>query len=101
MDEIVVTGKHSDLFGIASSASEGTASGVELRARPLARRGEALETVSRNGGDPTRGWRLDRKDRDIEYFYSSQLRNESAPVDDIHFHPAEPRMFRARVTYKF
>lgn len=44
---------------------------------------------------------LDRRDRDIEYFYSSQLRSEAAAVDDIHFHPAEPRMFRARVTYKF
>ncbi len=45
MDEIVVTGKRSDLLGIAPSASEGTASGAELRARPLMRRGEALETV--------------------------------------------------------
>jgi len=60
MDEIVVTGKRSDLLGIAPSASEGTASGEELRARPLMRRGEALETVPgmvvtqhAGGGRPT------------------------------------------------
>ena len=41
LDEIVVTGKRSDLLGIAPAASEGTASGEELRARPLqSRRGE-------------------------------------------------------------
>jgi len=72
-------------------------------------KGRETMTVNANVGYRTTHWEgvleclnvLDRKDRDIEYFYSSQLRNEAAPVDDIHFHPAEPRMFRARVTYRF
>jgi outer membrane receptor protein involved in Fe transport len=76
-------------------------------------KGRQTFTVNANVGYRTTHWEgvleclnvLDRKDRDIEYFYESrlpsQLRNEPDPVPDIHFHPAEPRMFRARVTYKF
>jgi outer membrane receptor protein involved in Fe transport len=30
----------------------------------------------------------------IDYYYASQLANESAPVNDIHFHPVEPLSFR-------
>jgi hypothetical protein len=30
----------------------------------------------------------------IDYYYASQLRNESAPVNDIHFHPVEPLALR-------
>jgi hypothetical protein len=37
---------------------------------------------------------FNRKANDIEYYYPSQLRNEAAPVNDIHFHPAEPRTAR-------
>jgi len=37
---------------------------------------------------------FNRKSNDIEYYYPSQLRNETSPVDDIHFHPAEPRTAR-------
>lgn len=37
---------------------------------------------------------FDRKVNDIEYYYPSQLRNETSPVNDIHFHPAEPRSAR-------
>ena len=37
---------------------------------------------------------FDRKDSDIAYFYASQLKGEAAPVDDIHFHPVEPRTVR-------
>ncbi|HMN83738.1 MAG TPA: TonB-dependent receptor [Burkholderiaceae bacterium] len=37
---------------------------------------------------------LNRRVDDIEYFYTSRLRGEAAPVDDRHFHPAEPRVFR-------
>lgn len=45
---------------------------------------------------------FDREDNDIEYYYTSRLPGEdSAGVDDIHFHPTEPRTFRFRVTYKF
>ena len=35
-----------------------------------------------------------RRDSAIDYFYASQLKGEAAPVEDIHFHPIEPRSFR-------
>lgn len=44
---------------------------------------------------------LDRKANDIAYFYESQLAGESAPVEDIHFHPVEPRALRATVEVMF
>lgn len=44
---------------------------------------------------------FDRGDNDIEYFYESRPAGESAGVEDIHFHPTEPRTFRLRVTYRF
>jgi hypothetical protein len=44
---------------------------------------------------------LDSKANDITYYYESQLRNEAAPVADIHFHPVEPRTFRLAATLKF
>jgi hypothetical protein len=31
---------------------------------------------------------------DIDYYYASRLPGETAPVNDIHTHPAEPRTFR-------
>ena len=34
---------------------------------------------------------LDAKDYDMVYFYESQLANEAAPVEDIHFHPVHPQ----------
>ncbi|MEX1197523.1 MAG: TonB-dependent receptor [Pseudohongiellaceae bacterium] len=37
---------------------------------------------------------LDQDEHDITYFYESQLAGETTPAEDIHFHPAEPRMFR-------
>ncbi|MDR2220099.1 MAG: TonB-dependent receptor [Methylobacillus sp.] len=37
---------------------------------------------------------FDRKVSDIDYYYASRLSGEAAPVDDIHTHPAEPRMVR-------
>jgi hypothetical protein len=40
-----VTSKADDLFGVASSASSGTASSADLAARPYLRRGEILETI--------------------------------------------------------
>lgn len=42
---------------------------------------------------------LDRNDRDIEYFYESQLPVEASPVEDVHFHPSEPRQVRVNITY--
>ncbi|HUL91678.1 MAG TPA: TonB-dependent receptor [Burkholderiales bacterium] len=44
---------------------------------------------------------FDRKANDIEYYYASQLRSEAAPVNDIHFHPAEPRTFRVSLVTHF
>lgn len=44
---------------------------------------------------------FDSNDRDIEYFYESQLLNESAPVEDRHFHVFEPRSVRASLTWYY
>ena len=38
---------------------------------------------------------------DIEYWYDSQLPNETAPVFDRHIHPAEPRTFRLTFAHRF
>ena len=43
----------------------------------------------------------DRKDSAIDYYYASQLKGESAAVDDIHFHPIESRSFRLTLTANF
>jgi outer membrane receptor protein involved in Fe transport len=44
---------------------------------------------------------LDAEDNDITYFYESRLPGEATPVEDIHFHPVEPRTLRATVTVSF
>ena len=44
---------------------------------------------------------FDREDSDIEYFYGSQLPGETAPVDDVHFHPVEPFTVRLSFTARF
>jgi hypothetical protein len=44
---------------------------------------------------------LDRDDDDIAYFFESRLPWESTGVEDIHFHPANPRAIRALLKYKF
>ncbi len=44
---------------------------------------------------------FDREANDITYFYESQLPGEAAPVEDIHFHPVEPRTLRATVELAF
>ncbi len=38
---------------------------------------------------------------DIDYLYESQLRGESSPAEDVHFHPAEPRQLRLVVDWRF
>jgi hypothetical protein len=45
LDTVRVTGRIANLIGSARSASEGHVGAVELRARPLSREGELLETV--------------------------------------------------------
>jgi outer membrane receptor protein involved in Fe transport len=44
---------------------------------------------------------FDREVNDIAYFYESQLPGEAAPVEDLHFHPAEPRTVRATLELRF
>lgn len=44
---------------------------------------------------------LDSKVSDIDYYYASQLVGESAPVNDIHTHPAEPRTLRLTLRMSF
>ncbi|MGF1644392.1 MAG: TonB-dependent receptor [Thiotrichales bacterium] len=45
---------------------------------------------------------FDSKDHDIDYLYASRLSGEIADgVEDIHFHPLEPRTLRAYVNYRY
>ncbi len=44
---------------------------------------------------------FDSNDRDVEYFYESQLINETAPVGDHHYHVFEPRSLRVYFNYSF
>ena len=45
---------------------------------------------------------FDRKGSDIDYYYASRLKGEpSEGVNDIHFHPVEPRSVRATLTANF
>ena len=44
---------------------------------------------------------LNRRDNDITYFYASQLPGEATSVNDLHFHPVEPRAVRLAVTRQF
>jgi TonB dependent receptor/TonB-dependent Receptor Plug Domain len=42
-----------------------------------------------------------RKDSAIDYYYASQLRGESEPKNDVHFHPIESRSFRVNYVINF
>jgi hypothetical protein len=42
---------------------------------------------------------LDAEVSDIDYYYESRLAPEAAPVEDIHFHPAESRALRLVATF--
>lgn len=44
---------------------------------------------------------FDSEDADITYFYESQLPSETTPVEDIHFHPVEPRTVRLTLSGTF
>lgn len=44
---------------------------------------------------------FDANDADITYFFESRLAGEANPVEDIHFHPVEPRALRATIHYRF
>ena len=101
----------------AQGEADGFFSNVRVRAfgkRPLiednSKQGKASFQVNASIGYRHQNWEtaleclnvFDRKDNDIEYFYTSRLPGEQAGgYDDVHLHPTEPRMFRLRVTYKF
>jgi hypothetical protein len=38
---------------------------------------------------------------DVDYYYESQLRGEPAPVNDLHFHPAERRSVRLEIVWRY
>ncbi len=42
---------------------------------------------------------LDAQVSDVDYYYASRLSTEAAPVEDVHFHPAESRAFRLLVSW--
>ena len=42
---------------------------------------------------------LDKRANDISYFYESRLPGEALPVEDLHFHPAEPRTIRVTIQF--
>ncbi len=44
---------------------------------------------------------LDEQANDITYFYESRLPGEATPVEDIHFHPVEPRSLRVTLEARF
>ncbi len=44
---------------------------------------------------------FDSTDNDITYYYESQLPDEPQPVEDIHFHPVEPRTVRVTLSSTF
>jgi hypothetical protein len=44
---------------------------------------------------------LNNEVSDIDYYYESQLRGEPAPVNDIHFHPAESRSVRLQLEWRY
>lgn len=42
---------------------------------------------------------LDAEDDDIAYWFESRLSDESAPVEDVHFHPVDPLTFRVSLRW--
>lgn len=45
---------------------------------------------------------LNSKDHDIDYFYASRLNGEpEGGIEDVHYHPVEPRTFRVKMDYRF
>ena len=44
---------------------------------------------------------FDAEDADITYFFESQLPGEASPVEDVHFHPVEPRQIRVSLRAVF
>lgn len=44
---------------------------------------------------------FDSNDQDIAYYYASKITSQAAAIEDIHYHPIEPRTVRFEVKYSF
>lgn len=44
---------------------------------------------------------FNRRAVDSDYYYASRLRGEETAVEDVHYHPVEPRTFRVTLTHNF
>lgn len=44
---------------------------------------------------------FDSSDSDITYYYESRLASEATGIDDIHYHPVEPRSIRVQASMRF
>ncbi|MEO7852424.1 MAG: TonB-dependent receptor [Rubrivivax sp.] len=61
------------------------------------------------GYEVARDWKLrfdifnlfDSQTNDVAYFYESRLPGETQGVEDVHFHPNEPRSYRVTLSYRF
>ncbi len=61
------------------------------------------------GYEVARDWRVrldifnlfNTQTNDVAYFYESRLPGEAAGVEDVHFHPNEPRSYRVTLSYRF
>jgi len=99
-----VTAEHGNWFGGARLRYLGPAPLVE---DDTVRSGSST-LVNLELGYRWRQWRLtaglynafDARDNDITYYYESRLPGEVAPVQDVHFHPAEPRSIRLTVEFR-
>jgi hypothetical protein len=104
--------------GVTVHDVEGFSGGLRLRyfgPRALiedntARSSETLLMTALAGYEFSHHWSVqaevfnvfDQKVSAIDYYYTSRLRGEPASgVDDVHFHPAEPRSFRVSLTRRF
>ncbi len=100
---------HSAAAGVTVDNGAGWFGSMRARyfgARPLEESGsiESKDSFMLNGrvGFRKNNWEvgldvlnfLDRDDNDIEYYYESRLPGEDGGIEDIHFHPVEPRQLR-------
>ena len=44
---------------------------------------------------------FDSNDQDIAYYYASRITSQAAAIEDIHYHPIEPRTVRFEIKYSF
>ena len=98
--------------GRSMSASEGLIGYSDFAISPIERVGEFVEvvpgivaTLVENDIIPYPCTTLvnifDARAYDIAHWYSSRTQPESSAVEDIHFHPVNPRSLRFNAEYKF